>query len=131
MLFESTYAQGKSSVVNSGVSRRALGTLLTWLAEKKANVFVVATANDITALPPELIRKGRLDEIFFVDLPREAIRSQIIDIHARKRGCELTPQELAQLAAASDGFSGAELEQAIVSALYGAHASQQPQSLNV
>ena len=111
---------------DSGVSRRALGTLLTWLAEKKANVFVVATANDISALPPELIRKGRLDEIFFVDLPREPIRAQILDIHARKRGAQLAPADIAQLAAASEGFSGAELEQAIVSALYGAHASQQP-----
>jgi len=111
---------------DSGTSRRALGTLLTWLAERKGGVFVVATANDITALPPELIRKGRFDEIFFVDLPREAIRAQIFDIHVRKRGAALAPAEIAQLAVASDGFSGAEIEQAIVSALYGAHASQQP-----
>ncbi len=111
---------------DSGTSRRALGTLLTWLAERKGGVFVVATANDISALPPELIRKGRFDEIFFVDLPKETIRAQIFDIHVRKRGATLAPAEVAQLAAASDGFSGAEIEQAIVSALYGAHASQQP-----
>lgn len=113
---------------DSGTSRRALGTLLTWLAEKKKAVFVVATANDISALPPELIRKGRFDETFFVDLPREAVRAQILEIHARRRGVTLAPADLARLAAASDGFSGAELEQAIVSALYSAHAVQQPLS---
>lgn len=113
---------------DSGTSRRALGTLLTWLAEKKSTVFVVATANDISALPPELVRKGRFDEIFFVDLPRAAVRAQILEIHARKRGVTLAPPELARLAAASDGFSGAELEQVIVSALYSAHAAQQPLS---
>lgn len=113
---------------DSGTSRRALGTLLTWLAERKGSVFVVATANDISALPPELIRKGRFDEIFFVDLPKDAVRGQILEIHARKRGAALTPAEIAQLVAASDGFSGAELEQAVVSALYSAHASQQPLS---
>ena len=111
---------------DSGTSRRALGTLLTWLAEKKSRVFVVATANDISALPPELIRKGRFDETFFVDLPKEAIRAQILEIHARKRGATLTAPEVAQLAAGSDGFSGAELEQVIVSALYSAYAAQEP-----
>jgi SpoVK/Ycf46/Vps4 family AAA+-type ATPase len=109
---------------DSGVSRRALGAFLTWLAEKKTATFVVATANDIAALPPELIRKGRFDEIFFVDLPRPDIRARILEIHARKRNVTLTPEELQKLAAQSEGFSGAELEQAIVSALYGAHARQ-------
>lgn len=89
-------------------------------------MFVVATANDISALPPELIRKGRFDETFFVDLPKEAIRAQILEIHARKRGTTLTAPEVAQLAAGSDGFSGAELEQVIVSALYSAYAAQEP-----
>ncbi|HZF25066.1 MAG TPA: AAA family ATPase [Steroidobacteraceae bacterium] len=113
---------------DSGTSRRALGTLLTWLAEKKAATFVVATANDIKALPPELIRKGRFDEIFFVDLPSSEVRREILAIHAKRRGLTLTPADVEALARASDGFSGAELEQAVVSALYSARASQQQPS---
>jgi SpoVK/Ycf46/Vps4 family AAA+-type ATPase len=113
---------------DSGTSRRALGTFLTWLAEKKAPVFVVATANDIAALPPELIRKGRFDEIFFVDLPSGAVRQEILAIHAQRRGLSLSAAELQRLALASEGFSGAELEQAVVSALYNAHATQQQPS---
>jgi SpoVK/Ycf46/Vps4 family AAA+-type ATPase len=107
---------------DSGTSRRLLGTFLTWLAEKKTKVFVVATANDIAALPPELIRKGRFDEIFFVDLPAESIRADILRIHANKRGLSLREPDIAQLAAACEGFSGAEIEQAIVSAVYAAYA---------
>jgi SpoVK/Ycf46/Vps4 family AAA+-type ATPase len=110
---------------DSGTSRRALGTFLTWLAEKKSPVFVVATANDIAALPPELIRKGRFDEIFFVDLPSSSVRQEILAIHANRRGLSLSPVELERLAAVSEGFSGAELEQAVVSALYTANATQQ------
>jgi hypothetical protein len=111
---------------DSGVSRRVLGTFLTWLAEQRAKIFVVATANDITALPPELVRKGRFDEIVFVDLPDDAARIEILKIHAKKRGVDLKPEELAALAVRSAGFSGAELEQAIVSALYTAHAHNAP-----
>jgi hypothetical protein len=111
---------------DGGVSRRVLGTFLTWLAEQRSRIFVVATANDITSLPPELIRKGRFDEIFFVDLPDRAARAQIIAIHARKRGLALNPAELAALADRSENFSGAELEQAIVAALYSAHATGEP-----
>jgi hypothetical protein len=113
---------------DSGVSRRVLGTFLTWLAEQRARIFVIATANDISALPPELVRKGRFDEIFFVDLPAEGARADILAIHARKRGITLTPQDLAALARRGDRFSGAELEQAVVSALYTAHAHDQPVS---
>ena len=91
---------------DSGTSRRVLGTFLTWLAEQRARIFVVATANDISALPPELIRKGRLDEIFFVDLPDEAARAAILAIHARKRSVQLTPQEVLALAKRSCGFLG-------------------------
>ena len=111
---------------DSGTSRRVLGTFLTWLAEKKSAVFVVATANDLTALPPELIRKGRFDEIFFVDLPRDLVRADILRIHLDKRGIELNETEIRALAHASDGFSGAELEQAVVSAVYAAHAACEP-----
>jgi SpoVK/Ycf46/Vps4 family AAA+-type ATPase len=109
---------------DSGTSRRVLGTFLTWLAEQRSHVFVMATANDISALPPELVRKGRFDEIFFVDLPDKAARMDILTIHANKRGILLSPEELSTLADQSDGFSGAELEQAVVSALYAAHSKQ-------
>jgi SpoVK/Ycf46/Vps4 family AAA+-type ATPase len=113
---------------DGGTSRRVLGTFLTWLAEQRSRIFVVATANDITALPPELIRKGRLDEIFFVDLPDDASRAAILAIHARKRSVALSPQEVLALAKHSAGFSGAELEQAIVAALYSARANAVPVS---
>ncbi len=107
---------------DGGTSRRMLGTLLTWMAEKKAPVFMVATANDIEQLPPELIRKGRFDEIFFVDLPKADVRWSIFRIHIEKR--ELKPEDfdLTSLVQASEGFSGAEIEQAVVAGLYSAHA---------
>jgi hypothetical protein len=109
---------------DGGTSRRVLGTFLTWLAEQRSRVFIVATANDITALPPELVRKGRFDEIFFVDLPSPAARTEIFGIHCKKRGIALSDAEIQALAARSEGFSGAEIEQAVVSALYSAHAGQ-------
>jgi hypothetical protein len=111
---------------DGGVSRRVLGTFLTWLAEQRSRIFVVATANDITSLPPELVRKGRFDEIFFVDLPNRAARADIMAIHARRRNVALSPQEAQALADRSEGFSGAELEQAIVAALYTSHSTKQP-----
>jgi hypothetical protein len=107
---------------DSGTSQRVLATFLTWLAEKRSRVFVVATANDITVLPPEMVRKGRFDEIFFVDLPTDAVRADILRIHTAKRGLELEDRALAALAHAAEGFSGAELEQAVVSALYSSQA---------
>ena len=116
---EKGFAAGDS---DGGATRRVLGSFLTWLAEKSSRVFVVATANDITALPPELIRKGRFDEIFFVDLPDAATRGEILRIHAARRGIALDDASLAALAQACEGFSGAEIEQAIVAALYSAHA---------
>lgn len=108
--------------VDGGAARRVLGAFLTWLAEKTSRVFVIATANDIAALPPELIRKGRFDEIFFVDLPDQRTRAEIIKIHAAKRGISLDAARLSSLAAACEGFSGAEIEQAVVASLYSAHA---------
>jgi len=110
---------------DTGTSQRVLGSLLTWMAERQANVLMVATANDIDALPPELIRKGRFDEIFFVDLPTDAQRASIFEIHLRKRGIDPAGFDLAALTAASDGFSGAEIEQSVVAALYAAHAHRQ------
>jgi SpoVK/Ycf46/Vps4 family AAA+-type ATPase len=103
---------------DSGTSRRLLGAFLTWLAERKSRVFVVATANDIASLPPELIRKGRFDEIFFVDLPNTAERREIFTVHLKKRKRNPALFDLNVLAEASEGFTGAEIEQAVVSALY-------------
>jgi SpoVK/Ycf46/Vps4 family AAA+-type ATPase len=110
---------------NDGLSQRVLGTLLTWMAERKSPVFIVATSNDISRLPPELIRKGRLDEIFFVDLPDVNDRQTIINIHLRKRDLSLKKDDIVSLAEITDGFTGAEIEQAIVSAIYRARSNQE------
>ena len=110
---------------DGGVSRRILGTLLTWMAERKSRVLVAATANDIDRLPPELLRKGRFDEIFFVDLPDAAVRASIFRLHLAKRNVG-TDFDATALARASEGYSGAEIEQAIVAALYAAHARNEP-----
>ncbi len=106
----------------TGTSQRVLGTFLTWMSERKSRTFIVATANDISELPPELVRKGRFDEIFFIDLPDAATRATIIAIHLAKR--EQSPEKfrLDEIVRTTDGFSGAEIEQVIVSALYAAHA---------
>jgi len=109
---------------DGGTSKRVLGTMLTWMAEKKAPVFIVATANDIESLPPEMVRKGRFDEIFFVDLPDQENRALIFDIHLRKRQLESKNFDLDKLAQLSAGFSGAEIEQAVVAAIYAGHAQQ-------
>lgn len=109
----------------TGTTQRVLGTFLTWMAEKKSHVFVVATANDISSLPPELVRKGRFDEIFFVDLPDKKIRASILAIHLSKRDQSLGNFDIEALADAMDGFSGAEIEQAVVAGLYAAHAQKQ------
>jgi SpoVK/Ycf46/Vps4 family AAA+-type ATPase len=105
-----------------GTSKRILGTMLTWMAENKHAVFIVATANQIDDLPPELIRKGRLDEIFFVDLPKESVRETIFKIHLSKRNIPLEGIDVNKLASVTEGFSGSEIEQAIVSVLYSNHA---------
>jgi len=107
---------------DDGLTRRIVGALLTWLAERKKPVFVVATANDITRLPPEMVRKGRFDEIFFVDLPLADNRQNILTIHLQKRKLPVKGFDLAALAEATEGFSGSEIEQAIVSSMYTAHA---------
>ena len=117
---EKAMAGATGSDGDGGLSRRILGAFLTWLQDKAAPVFVVATANDITALPPELLRKGRFDEIFFVDLPDEPERRAIFTIHLQRRQRPPERFDLDALAAASDGFSGAEIEQAVVSSLYAA-----------
>ena len=103
---------------DGGTSRRLLATLLTWMAERTAAVFIVATANAIEQLPPELIRKGRMDEIFFVDLPDAATRAEIFAIHLRKREHKPLDFDLMALTGITAGFSGAEIEQSIVAATY-------------
>jgi SpoVK/Ycf46/Vps4 family AAA+-type ATPase len=103
---------------DAGLSKRVFGRLLGWLQDRKAPVFVVATSNNIKELPPELTRKGRFDEIFFVDLPNAAERRAIFGVHLKKRKRNPALFDLDALAAASDGFTGAEIEQAVVSALY-------------
>lgn len=103
---------------DSGASARVFGTFLTWMQEKTQPVFVVATANAIADLPPELLRKGRFDEIYFVDLPTAKERRQIFEIHLTRRKRDPARFDLAALTALADGFSGAEIEQAIVSAMY-------------
>ena len=107
-----------------GVSQRMFGALLTWMQEHTEPVFLVATANDIEALPAELLRKGRFDEIFFVDLPGDDTRKQIFKIHLRKRKRDPEKVDLGVLVELSDGFSGAEIEQAVVSAMHEAFASK-------
>jgi AAA+ superfamily predicted ATPase len=120
-----------SGSTDGGTSARVLSTFLTWLQEKTAPVFVVATANSIENLPPELLRRGRLDETFFVDLPDEKERAEIFRIHLKKRNCELQPDELTQLAAASEGFSGAEIEQVVIAAQFEAFAAGAPLTAKV
>jgi AAA+ superfamily predicted ATPase len=121
---EKGFASAASQSTDGGLSKRMFGTLLTWLQEHEAPVFVVATANDIEALPPELLRKGRFDEIFFVDLPKEDVRKEIFAIHLRKRKRDPAKFDLDALAEASEGYSGAEIEQGIISALHQAYANK-------
>ena len=115
--FSGTQSSGFS---DGGTTARVFGSFVTWLQEKTAPVFVIATANQVTLLPPELLRKGRFDEIFFVDLPDDDERRDIFRIHVAKR--KRTPEtfDVAVLAKQSDGFSGSEIEQAVISALYDA-----------
>ena len=109
-----------SGLSDGGTTARVFGTLLTWLSEKQAPVFVVATANEISQLPAELLRKGRLDEIFFIDLPAAAEREEILAIHLRRRQRDPARFDIGGLGAVTEGFSGAELEQGVIAALYDA-----------
>jgi AAA+ superfamily predicted ATPase len=119
---EKGFAGSTSDASDAGVSARVLGTFLTWLQEKRKPVFVFATANQIRSLPPELLRKGRFDELFFVDLPSEADRAAIFAVHLRKRRRDPGAFDLGALAAKTEGFTGAEIEQAVNEGLYGAYA---------
>ena len=109
---------GGSGTSDSGTTARVFATFLTWMSEKTAPVFLLATANDVSALPPEMLRKGRFDEIFFVDLPDKEEREQIFEIHLTKRKRDVKKFKLKELSTATEGFSGAEIEQVIVGSLY-------------
>jgi AAA+ superfamily predicted ATPase len=110
---------------DGGTSARVFGTLLTWLSEKTSAVFMICTANQISHLPPELLRKGRLDEIFFVDLPTVEERIDILKIHLRRRQRDPAKFDLAALAKACEGFSGAEIEEAVIAGLFEAFSSRE------
>jgi len=126
---EKAFAQGGSGS-DGGLSQRLFGSFLTWLQEKKDEVFVVGAANDLMNVPPELLRKGRFDEIFFVDLPTRDERMAIFRIHLRLRKQNADNFDLAALADATEGFSGAEIEQAVISALYRSLQKKQPLSVD-
>lgn len=118
---EKAFASGGSE--DGGVSQRILGSFLSWMQDRRGDVFVVATANDIQRLPPEFLRKGRFDEIFFVDLPDHETRSEVFRIHLSNRGQDPARFDLDALGAATEGFSGSEIEQVVVSALYTAFSA--------
>jgi AAA+ superfamily predicted ATPase len=120
---EKAFASAAGQSSDGGLSRRMFGSLLTWMQEHREPVFLVATANDIDALPPELLRKGRFDEIFFVDLPGAESRRAILSIHLRRRGLEPGSLDLGALVEVTAGYSGAEIEQAVIAAGHEARAS--------
>jgi len=115
---EKGFASSSNTSSDGGLSRRMFGTLLTWMQEHRSTTFLFATANEIDALPPELVRKGRFDEIFFVDLPTEEARQQIWKIHLERRKQDPAAFDMRRLVAQSEGYSGSEIEQAVISALY-------------
>jgi SpoVK/Ycf46/Vps4 family AAA+-type ATPase len=125
---EKAFASGTSSDADGGLSQRLFASFLTWLQEKKEGVFVVGAANDVTRMPPELLRKGRFDEIFFVDLPSRDERMEIMRIHLRLRKQDPAQFDVGAIADATEGFSGAEIEQVVIAALYKSLHAKQPLS---
>ncbi len=113
---EKAFASGGDA--DGGVSQRVIGSFLTWMQERKGDVFVIATANNVEKLPPEFLRKGRFDELFFVDLPDHSTRKEILKIHLSRRNISFEEIDLDSIAQQSEGFSGAELEQLVIGALY-------------
>ena len=121
--FSGVQSSGQS---DAGTTARVFGSFITWLQEKESAVFVIATANDVSMMPPELLRKGRFDEIFFVDLPGTEARKRIVEIHLKRRSQELGGFDMKKLVSACEGFSGAEIEQAVLSALHESRAAKSP-----
>jgi SpoVK/Ycf46/Vps4 family AAA+-type ATPase len=115
-----------SASADAGVSSRLLASFLSWMQDRKAAVFVAATCNNVTVLPPELIRKGRFDELFFVDLPNQAERKQIFAIQLAKRKRNAADFDLDQVANAAQAYSGAEIDAAVQTALYAAYSEKKP-----
>jgi len=123
---EKTIGASNNGDADGGLSRRLFGSFLTWMQEKSQNVFVVATANDISRIPPELLRKGRFDEIFYVDLPDTQERDAILRIHLTQRCQDPSAFDMNALVTATEGFSGAEIEQAVIASLYNALYLEKP-----
>jgi MoxR-like ATPase len=121
---EKAFASASSDSADGGLSQRMFGTLLSWMQDHRAPIFLIATANNLSQLPPELMRKGRFDEIFFVDLPGPKERDTIFAIHLKKRNRDKNNFDLARLTAVSEGLSGAEIEQAVISGLYSAFSEK-------
>jgi SpoVK/Ycf46/Vps4 family AAA+-type ATPase len=121
---EKAFASASADSADGGLSQRIFGTMLTWMQDHRRPIFIIATANDIERLPPELMRKGRFDEIFFVDLPGAQQREAILSIHLRKRGRDKAAFDMPRLVAATENFTGAEIEQAIVSGLFTAFSEK-------
>jgi SpoVK/Ycf46/Vps4 family AAA+-type ATPase len=119
---EKAFASGGTE--DGGVSQRILGSFLSWMQDRRGEVFIVATANDIERLPPEFLRKGRFDEIFFVDLPDPETRREIFRIHLQSRGQAVEEFDLEGLAERTNGFSGSEIEEVVVSGLYTAFSEE-------
>lgn len=117
---EKAFASAAAASADGGLSKRMFGTLLSWMQDHRHPIFIIATANDIAALPPELMRKGRFDEVFFIDLPPADVRAEILGIHLRRRKRDPAAFRLADLAVEAEGFSGSELEQVVVSGLFSA-----------
>jgi len=123
---EKAFASAGADSIDGGVSQRVFGTMLGWMNDRKSEVFLVATANDVQRLPPELLRKGRFDEVFFVDLPNAAARHRIFEIHLEKRRRRTRDFAVDEMVIATAGFSGAEIEQAVVDGLYAAFEQNAP-----
>ena len=121
---EKAFASASTDSADGGLSQRIFGTMLTWMQDHRRPIFIIATANDIERLPPELMRKGRFDEIFFVDLPGPQQREAILSIHLRKRGRDKAAFDMPRLLAATENFTGAEIEQAVVSGLFTAYSEK-------
>jgi len=117
---EKAFASASASSADGGLSQRMFGTLLSWMQDHRHPIFIIATANDVSALPPELMRKGRFDEVFFIDLPTQAARERILSIHIERRRRDPAAFNLPRLAETAADFSGSEIEQAVVSALFAA-----------
>ncbi|HMI54526.1 MAG TPA: AAA family ATPase [Candidatus Saccharimonadales bacterium] len=122
---------GSSGDADAGLSQRLVATLLTWMQDRESGVFLAATSNNISLLPPEMLRKGRFDEIFFVDLPKAEARTALFALHLGKRARDAATFDLPSLAQASEGFSGAEIEQVIVAGLYTAFETKQQLSTEI